>query len=289
MSREKNLAAAAEINRRVDGLVTDSAVGIIGSVNQNVRALGSGTLLAVGDVHFVVSAGHVIRDGTHLGATLGIGSGNASLVATTRPWLISGGEEETDVHDIALYRLTAEEVGRLCDAKFVRIGDVDFSQDLSDSFFAVVGFPSMWTEAPSAVDDPVRSRLAVYGTTSYEKSLSGLEHFDAERHLLLSAPREEMYNEAGELVGFRTRSGFPTDFPDGLRGISGCGIWKLGSLKQTPDLWGQPRLVGVETAVYNNAQAIRATRWNSVTTFLDGAFPELRPVLQFYIDTYRLS
>lgn len=287
-SREKNLAAAAEINRRVDGLVTDSAVGIIGSVSQNIRALGSGTLLAVGDVHFIVSAGHVIRDGKRLDATLAIGSGSSNLLATTRPWLISGDEEETDVHDIALYRLTSEEAGRLAQAKFVRIGDVDFSPDLSDAFFAVAGFPSMWTDAASTVGEPIRSRLAVYGTTSYERSSSGLEGFDAERHILLAAPREEMYNETGDLVGFRTRSGFPTDFPDGLRGISGCGIWRLGSLRQTPALWGQPRLVGVETAVYNKAQAIRGTRWNSVTTFLHGAVPELRPVLQFYIDAYDL-
>jgi hypothetical protein len=108
-----------------------------------LRALGSGTLLAVGDTHFVVSAGHVIREGKQLGATLAVGSGSSNLLATTRPWLISGGEETTDEHDVALYRLTADEAGRLGSGKFVRIGDVDFSQALDDSFFVVVGFPSM--------------------------------------------------------------------------------------------------------------------------------------------------
>jgi hypothetical protein len=117
----------------------------------------------------------------------------------------------------------------------------------------------------------------------------GFERFDAERHFLLSASREEMYDEASDRSSFRTRSGFPTDFPDALRGISGCSVWKLGSLKERPVRWRQPRLVGIETAVYTRAQAIRATKWNSVTTLLHAAFPDLRPVLKFYVDTYNLK
>jgi hypothetical protein len=286
MSREKSLAAAAEIGRRVDGIVTNSAVGIVCSVQGNLQALGSGTLLALGDAYFVLSAGHVLREAKDRDATVGIGASNCPFVAATRPWILSGGVQDSDEHDIALYRLTSEEAGRLEGAQFVRIGDVNFDVDLSGSFFVISGFPSMWSQEPSSANVSMSSKLLVYGTTLYEKEAVAFENFDSERHFLLAAPREEMYDDAGDLKSFRTRFGHPADFPDGLRGISGCAVWRLGPTGVTPDKWGEPGLVGVENAIYNKRQAIRATRWNSVTTLLHAAFPDVRPVLQFYMDMH---
>ena len=45
--------------------------------------------------------------------------------------------------------------------------------------------------------------------------------------------------------------------------------------------------MGVETALYERASAIRATRWNSVTTLLHAAFPSVHPVLDMYIGMSR--
>lgn len=287
--REDNLAAAAEINKRTDGVITKSTVGIVASVNKNLSSLGSGTLLAVGDAFFVLSAGHVLREAKERDATVGIGSGNSKFVATTRNWLISGGSSGTDEHDIAMYQLTREEAFRLSGAEFVRIGDVSFEVDLSNSFFVVCGFPALWSKSPSATgDDPMLTKLLIYGTTLYNKEARALEGFDAERHFLLDARQDEMYNDAGDIVGFRTRGGFPAPFPNALGGISGCSVWRMGSMGVHPRHWGAPQLVGVETAVYSRIQAIRATRWNSVTTLLHAAFPELRPVLTMYIEMYNL-
>jgi hypothetical protein len=50
------------------------------------------------------------------------------------------------------------------------------------------------------------------------------------------------------------------------------------------DQWGRclPKVVGVETSIYQESQVIRVTRWGAVTTLISDAFAELRPALSLW-------
>ncbi len=279
---------AAAIAKAINALVPDgvvrSTVALLGSHGGAVRPIGSGTLLAVGEEFFVLSAAHVLRQAAEQELTVGVAR-DSQITACSRDWMLSDPDgARHDVHDVALYKLTSEEAARFTSSCFIRIGDVSFLADLSNSYFVICGFPALWTTALAPSDlTPVKSKLLLMGMDGFRGSSTGLDGFDSERHFLLRADWSDIYDAlTGKPARFRSRMGHPVDFPGALQGISGCSVWRMGDLRVPPKFWGKPKLVGIETAVYEKAGAIRATRWNSVTTMLYGAFPSTRPTLRMY-------
>ena len=166
--------------------VASATVAIVGSLSRNARHLGTGTLLAVADAKFVVTAAHVLRVAKEQGLTVAISPafGGVFTAVTARPWLLTTDEGGDDRHDVALYRLDEREVGRLSGVDFVRIADVCFERDLAFAYFVICGFPGMWATA-SNPDGEMKGRLLQYGTYSFKGTTSSLLGFDSERHLLL--------------------------------------------------------------------------------------------------------
>lgn len=279
---------AKTINSLVPDAVVKSTVAVLGSHGGAIRPIGSGTLLAVGEEFFVLSAAHVLRQAAEQQLTVGVAH-DGQITACTRDWILSEpADARHDLHDIALYMLTAEEAARFSSSYFVLLGDVSFLADFSNSYFVICGFPALWTTALAASDpSPVKSKLLLMGMDGFSGSTAGLDGFDSERHFLLRATWSDIYEAlTGQPARFRSRMGHHVDFPGGLQGISGCSVWRMGDLRVPPRFWGRPKLVGVETAVYEKVGAMRATRWNSVTTILRAAFPSTRPTLRMYGDMH---
>jgi hypothetical protein len=74
-------------------------------------------------------------------------------------------------------------------------------------------------------------------------------------------------------------------FRRGLKGISGCSVWRVGDLDIPIDRWAESsaKLTGVVCAVYQAHGAIKVTRWIAVTTLIHSAFPDLQPVLNLHL------
>jgi hypothetical protein len=144
------------IARHVPELSVSSMVAIVVSQTPMVRQIGSGTLLAVADLRFVLTAAHVIREGNRLGLTLAISSGmSGNFTAVAGNWIISTGSgpgSEDDKYDVALYQLDDRQIARLGNAQFVRIADASFEADLSTGYFVVSGFPAMWSTVLNGTD-----------------------------------------------------------------------------------------------------------------------------------------
>ncbi len=130
-----------------------------------------------------------------------------------------------------------------------------------------------------------------YGTFALGGSASGLDGYNPARHFLLEASPEVLLDHTGKETHFRTRGGHPAQMPADLAGVSGCSVWMIGDLRSPVESWSQDRarLVGVETSVYGKRGAIKATRWNAVTTLLYTAVPLLRPVLEMYARQHTAS
>lgn len=268
--------------------VIKSTVVIVAARNAVIRQLGTGTLLAVADMKFMVTAAHVIREAQNLQATVGIaGTDNDSFTALTGTCLLSTAEdwnECDDPHDIAIYLLDSPQVSRLGNVAFVRIGDISFVSDLSKNLFILTGFPGIWSTDSTESDPTMKSKLLQYCTYTFSGSTSGLNNFSTTHHFLMEASPCQLVDQKGDFTSFRTRSGYPAYLHADLGGISGCGVWALGDLSIPVDDWvlDDCKLVGVETGVYQGCKAIKATRWNSVTTLIYNAYPSLRPVLELY-------
>jgi hypothetical protein len=269
--------------------VAAATVVIVGAKTPVVRQIGSGTLLAVADAHFVVTAAHVLRHAQAHGMTVGVSCGdNQNFTATTGNWMLttpSDGVASDDQFDIAVFRLSPNQVHRFAGVSFVRIADVSFERDLTSGYFVVSGYPGMWSTVPeAATETSMKGRLLQYGTYAFSGNTSALSGYNGERHLLLEATPATMLDPQGKPVVFRTRSGHPANMPSDLAGVSGSSVWVIGDLRVPVDSWtqGLARIVGVQTGVYPSRCAIKFTRWNAVTTLIHSAFPDLRPTIELY-------
>ena len=271
----------------VPELVARSTVHIVASVNQHVRPIGTGTLLAVAEHRFLLTAAHVVQSGAMIDATLAVsGALDGRFVAVAGNWILTGelDKRDSDEHDIAIYELGPEQASRFRESAFVRVVDADFPADLSNGYFVVSGFPVVWSTSLNPNDQTLLTKMLQYGTFAFQGSTTGLSGYNPQRHFLLACSPDLLLNGKGEEVAFRTRTGHPAQMPRDLAGISGSSVWMLGDLREPLDSWSkaQARLVGIETSVYVTSQAIQVTRWNAVTTLLHAAFPEVRPVLEMY-------
>jgi hypothetical protein len=272
----------------VPNLTITSTVAITGTKTPVMRQIGSGTLIAVADSRFVLTAAHVVREGARHGYTLGVSGGkSANFIALGGTWMVSVGshpDATDDKHDVALYELSEDQVARLGDVEFVRIGDASFTRDLSNGYFVVTGFPGMWSTVLDGAGDTMKSKLLQYGTWAFSGSTAALENYDDSHHFLLTASPSEVLDTEGIPVTFRTRQGFAAQMPTDLRGISGCSVWQIGDLTKPVGSWdrGSSRVVGIETGVFPGRGAIKVTRWNAVTTLLYNAFPLLRSAIEMY-------
>ena len=289
MSQPPQLEVAALVRAivaRTPTRVAESTVAIVGSRSRIVRQLGTGTLLAVADRKFVVSAAHVLHLAKEHDLTVAISPalGGSFTALTARPWLVTSDDGSGDQHDLALYEMDERELDRLGAVVFVRIADVCFDSDLSASYFVVCGFPGMWSTTIDADGGNMKSRLLQYGTYPFKGTASGLAGFSPERHILLEGTPGDLLDHNGQPTQFQTRSGHAASMPGDLSGISGCSVWRIGDFRTPVSEWNvnNAQIVGVQTGVFKSTGAIKATRWNSVSTLLHSAYPDLRSTINMY-------
>jgi len=288
-SSEGRAALTDAIRRSIPALATTSTVALVDSRSEVIRQRGSGTLIAVADQTFVLTAAHVVRHAKAAGATLGVSSyGSKRFVAVAGKWIMSSGgsqESEADPNDVAVYELSNDQRERLTGCEFVRIADVSFLRDISNGYFVVIGFPGIWSTVLDGTEMTMKSRLLQYGTYAFSGNVVALAGYDERRHFLLQATPSLLFDQNGEQTEFRTRSGFAAKVPDDLGGISGCSVWLIGDVSTSADTWAaqRSRLIGIETGVYNLRGAIKATRWNAVISLLYKAYPHLRASLDLHM------
>ena len=166
-----------------------------------------------------------------------------------------------------------------------RIADVSFANDLASVYFVVLGFPGMWSTTSYDDAEIVELKLLQYGTGAFGGSKAGLEGYSEASHFLLDAKHDELFDQDGNAMSFRTRQGFPATMPGDMAGISGGSVWAIADMRTPVQAWSKsnPRLVGVETGVYRGSRAIKVTRWSAIASLLHAAFPDLRPVLTMYV------
>ena len=285
------IGAQRRINKRIaphiPGIAWKSTVAVVVADRPNVLQIGSATIFQIADMHFVVTAAHVVRRAGEAGKTIGISGGkDEHFVALAGNWILSSpdGEEgsKVDRFDLAVHLLSEDAVERLSEMRFLRLSDATFGDPGPRAVFTLFGYPGLWANPSRNDTERVSVKPLEYTTYAYDGSLAGIQDYHLRTQLLLSAGAEDLSAPTGEPLEFRDRFGQLARLPVGLKGVSGCSVWHIGDLDVPIEKWGArgPSLAGVVTGVYQGHGAIRATRWIGVTTLINEAFPAVRPVLQ---------
>jgi len=269
-------------DRAVPERLHKAAVAVV-RTGSTVFGHGSGTLLRIADCSFVVTARHVIADAVEKHWPLGI-TGATHIVETPGNWLGSpqtGNQPDRGLGDIAVYKLSDGQVAELGEKEFVRLPDLGLRAELTGGSFSFLGFPVMWSEQTSTPQEPLGLGLFRYSTIAAQDT-GRLVHFDPDVHFLLGAEENTLVNQDGQSTSLRTRNGTRVNLVDGVGGISGSGVWRIGQVGAKPEMWRQEqaRLVGIVTGVYPAAQFIKATKWVFVMKLIHEGFPEVRPALK---------
>jgi len=261
-------------------VASQSSVPLLRQNGTYAELIGSATLFAVADQLFLVTAAHVIRNA--LGMEAGLGAINAAgrATAVSGEWRCSPLATQ---EDIAVYPLTADQAIFLSDRKAARTLNYRLDAERGAVCFIIFGFPQIGGEG-AGVDTKqavlTQLRLRV-GRFAGDGAALALANFDQKYHFLLNADETQMpaINNYGSL---RSLSGIRVPLVQGLRGVSGGGVWSLGDENLSLGAWrpDQACIVGVETSVYEGVKAIRVTRWNRVLELIAGAYPDLRGALR---------
>jgi hypothetical protein len=258
--------------------VDTSAVVILRRFELSTEVLGSGTLFAIADRRFVVTAKHVVSQAMEMESGLLVANQHTHTISLGGRWISS---EDKALDDIAVFPLGDTELISLGEVDFARAGHYERRTEDVPGLFVQLGFPRIRSNSTSLPTELMNLTLQRIRGVAYNRATEGLNNFDRQRHFLIDASEAHMRDDSHNPTSMRTLSGYRVPAVDGIPGMSGGGIWRLGNPNLPLMSWrpDHARLVGVQTSVYKDAAAIKVTKWSRVMELLAGAFPDLRNAL----------
>ena len=266
LPRPERIAFAQRVNEHGMKWLHDRTVCIcIKTADGNPIAHGSGVLFQVADVGFVLSAGHVLvnteknPDDTVMIAPDGGGQGLIPLKGVE-----IGRTADLAEADFGFARLPPPTMEYLSQHKrFARLAEVALEEFPTGECYSVLGYPREWAKLdPQTCTVSLKHLCFTTGLYRDEPTFSV-----GEESLVLTVGREMIPMD--ELA---------SRLPE-LRGISGCGIWRMYGPESAPRIgsWNSDfiRLAGIEHSVVGT-KAIKGVAIPYVLETLADVYPELR-------------
>jgi hypothetical protein len=269
----------SEANKRIRESVTP--IGFQ-TPDGTIHPFGTGTLLAVADTHFVISAAHVflrILKGERPIFGFGILPTNDKFGNLPAALLEGQAVSFPDPVDVSVLRLDSPSVARLAGRRFLRLNDICL-RPMSPGWAFVSGFPC---ERVQDVGEDTTSFTPLHlGAPITGLAPPDLPGFDPELHFVLNNNPADM----------NTTDGSPVSLPSSFGGISGSSVWQTW----WPDddessRWRTRRvkIVGVQTGVYPLAKLIKASNWEGVLLAIYRSDPELFRSIRMHFPGLRLQ
>lgn len=223
---------------------------------------GTGVLIQVADRGFVLTAGHTLDGWGTVRFILLLGEDGGQVVDLTRcPAEVTRNKEELDFAIIPLDSASHELVLRA--KRFVRLSEVDISgENPINGIHAFFGYPVELVHR----DYPQVLSFAIF----YPTILSNDAELDGRVSIALQLDIQHE-DEDGSLVRLPS-----------LKGVSGCGIWRLHRQGDDPREWNVDRiaLVGIEHTVVK--QIVKGVRINQVIRGMESRYPDLAPSIRLF-------
>jgi hypothetical protein len=266
----------------------EGTVAIVRGNNPLIAPLGTGTLFAVAGRYFVVTAGHVPVEASRQQSAMAISSATRGFVALSRPWIVAtsaNGDVYDRSIDVALYELNDSERAKLGSKKFLQLSDIALNVNWPTATFVAFGYPQMLCNSCAREEELYGLGGLKLMTGISKASAAGLELYDPNFHMLLDATDNGIFDENGKDTALKACHGsrpIPVALSSGLKGMSGCPVWRLTQRGQTekrvkPDDW---KLVGLLIGVYQETRIVKVTAWRAVVELIRLAFPDTTPALR---------
>jgi hypothetical protein len=254
-----------------------ATVAFYGVQNEKIVKDRTGVLLRIADTMFILTASHDLREIVQNNIPLYVGWNERTELPIplhdsrflTTEYESQLGERDV-VRDVAAIKLgesAAKEIlagGRIP----ISLCDIDTNQDHSPALFVMFGFPQAWFRVDQ--NGPKCSPL-IYLTGIYagEHWSDAQVEYDPKVHLLLDFKQDALAanGQTQTLPGY-----------EGIKGVSGCGIWRVTGLHGSFDNWrpDQCKLVAIQHRYYEKPGYLHTTwiRYGINRIFDD--YPELR-------------
>jgi hypothetical protein len=257
---------AAQLRERVGTRMVEHTLPIhVVHGEGHPSAYGSGVLLRVADVSFLLSCAHVLKTAKEDDTRLLIPSGDGT------PLAVLGGVDyrwtEDKRIDLGFAVLPNEVVALIPPGKsFLRVSDLDLDPTERVGVYNITGYPIETTDKKKSNID---SRPLSFTTYLHPSRLD--DHLDG----ITIALRFEA-NATGDLDGELAR------MPH-LKGMSGCGIWRLADMDRSDaESWSPDhvKLVGIEHGFVRGA--IKGSYVAPLIDMIRAEFPALRDSIDLH-------
>lgn len=248
MKRPKTRYLCWSQGRSALSVAKRATVNILADHGDGTYQIGTGILFRSKKDYYILTAAHVVGRLSHRAYKLIISS---QMVGS----LILGEDSKNSYPlslmpnlDITWIRVPGEMIPKSDTGSFLCQGDLELEPWSGEGDFLLVGYPMGGCV-------PGRKGLRQGGwlqnhTLPLEMEVShfhgvteGLGGYDEKLHLLFSFQRRR---------GLRSRGpSIMVGFPDGLRGVSGSGVWKVN---------GKTKLVSIQTGFYERRRLIKSTK-----------------------------
>lgn len=206
--------------------------------NEQVVRDRSGVLFRVGADYFIITCAHYLADIIAGNIYLYVGNDPDNGLPVPIPDALFHGTEDTS-RDIAIFKLTSRKAKIIAATKRpIGLADLALDIDRRPGFFVVCGFPQAWLSVlREAVDSAPLYFLASY--YAGEPSPTSEPKHDPNVHALFTFERKAIRHDLQEVT-------LPS--LEGIKGISGCGVWRVLDEDQDLKAWRPEKckLVAVE-------------------------------------------
>lgn len=261
------------VKKEIVPTIVDATVPFYAVQNDRIVRDRSGVLLRVGDEHFILTASHDLKAIVENDIYLYVGWSEEDLVPVpTIDAVFHTTEEES--RDVAVIKLSSESSRRITSSsKPISLRNVARKCPDEQAFYLVSGYPLEWL---TVLPDSIESTPLNYLCRLYNGDTLPVDTFqyDPQLHLLLELSR------GGKTVN--SAQDIPIPAKAGIKGISGCGVWRIvGYSPEAMRDWQpeQVSLVGIEHRYWERQGAVAATRIQYVLAFLAGGFPDVVPAM----------
>jgi hypothetical protein len=245
--------------------------------------LGSGVLLQVGDVRFLLTAAHVADEfrlrykkvffGTLTGEDVLPLEGDRMVFSKVR----TDPNREDDPVDMAVVELTSKVANKLSTyMRFLTLNDLLLDPvKLKDGSYLVNGYPDFRADRDE-MDEIIVTQNLPFMTMLYDIDRSPAPNLNSIDHIALEV--DPPYESGGVSYGLDL---------DKANGISGCGIWRMldeGKPIESLD-WRQAKLVAIVTDRSDPdstepLQYLRGTKIKHAIRMIWGGWPQLQAEIE---------
>ena len=202
--------------------------------NGQPALLGSGVLLSLGGVRFLLTAGHVLDHLQTKQLSAGVPEGLLTIAGLpTRLRSLGASKNEDDRIDVGFMRLDGAPWKTLEESNFLTWADLDIATPTAERHtYGLVAYPVSVNKRPL---DGAHLTAAAFRVGGIECERSAYEErkIDPMNHVMVGFDKNAVFDASG-----------PRNAPD-LYGASGGGLWRFG--RRLRNASGRPKLSAIAT------------------------------------------